>query len=258
MADGPPSCRINSVSDMETLHTMFNTTSTACFNSVFKNASMHPTSKRLFDAIRIVTDGKLEPAKALGQSSATITNWKARGVSKEGRLLALAQYSISPRWVESGDGPMLTIHASMTGESQSIDLSNNPVLSDAPAGEKKLVNSVVVNNNTWKNWQWENVLTWQHTFARRHDLVLTGGISALENHHEYNGGANTNLPSNNPKDAYISNTIDPIASQSAYGGADESALQSFFGRANYEFDGKYLVSAAFRADGSSRFGANNR
>jgi len=139
-----------------------------------------------------------------------------------------------------------------------FDLSNNPVLADAPAGEKRATNSVVVNNNTWKNWQWENVLTWHQTFARRHDLVLTGGISALENRHDYNGGGNSNLPSNNPKDAYISNTIDPIASQTAYGGADEAALQSFFGRANYEFDGKYLFSAAFRADGSSRFGANNR
>ena len=139
-----------------------------------------------------------------------------------------------------------------------FDLSNDPTLSDAPAGEKRAINSVVINNNTWKNWQWENVLTWHTLINDRHDLVLTGGISALENHHEYNGGANTNLPSNDPKDAYISNTIDPITAQSAYGGAEESALQSFFGRANYEFDGKYLLSAAFRADGSSRFGANNR
>ncbi|MEO6036923.1 MAG: SusC/RagA family TonB-linked outer membrane protein, partial [Saprospiraceae bacterium] len=102
------------------------------------------------------------------------------------------------------------------------------------------------------------VLTWHKVLASRHDLVLTGGVSALKNHHEYNGGANTNLPSNDPKDAFIANTIDPITSQSAYGGAEESALQSFFGRANYEFDGQYLLSAAFRADGSSRFGANNR
>ncbi|MEO6759778.1 MAG: SusC/RagA family TonB-linked outer membrane protein, partial [Saprospiraceae bacterium] len=139
-----------------------------------------------------------------------------------------------------------------------FDLSNDPVLADAPAGEKRATNSVVVNNNTWKNWQWENVLTWHAIFATRHDLALTGGVSALENDHEYNGGANTNLPSNDPKDAYISNTIDPITSQNAYGGAEECVLQSFFGRANYEFDGKYLVSVAFRADGSSRFGANNR
>ncbi|MBC7777809.1 MAG: SusC/RagA family TonB-linked outer membrane protein, partial [Phycisphaerae bacterium] len=139
-----------------------------------------------------------------------------------------------------------------------FDLSNDPVLADAPAGEKRAINSVVVNNNTWKNWQWENVLTWNKTIAKRHNLALTAGTSTIENRHDYNGGANTNLPSNDPKDAYISNTIDPIASQSAYGGAEESAWQSYFGRANYEFDKKYLLSATFRADGSSKFGANNR
>ena len=139
-----------------------------------------------------------------------------------------------------------------------FDLSNDPVLADAPAGEKRAVNSVVINNNTWKNWQWENVLTWRKTITERHKIALTAGTSTIENRHEYNGGANTNLPSNNPKDAYISNTIDPIASQSAYGGADESAWRSFFGRANYDLDNKYLFSAVFRADGSSKFGANNR
>lgn len=139
-----------------------------------------------------------------------------------------------------------------------FDLSNDPVLSDAPSREKSLNNSVVINNNTWKNWQWENVLTWHKTIAKRHDLSLTAGTSTIENRHEYHGGANSNLPSNDPKDAYISNTIDPIESQSAYGGADESAWRSYFGRANYELDDKYLLSATFRADGSSKFGANNR
>ena len=33
---------------------------------------------------------------------------------------------------------------------------------------------------------------------------------------------------------------------------------SFFGRANYSFQGKYLLSGSVRRDGSSRFGANNR
>ncbi len=139
-----------------------------------------------------------------------------------------------------------------------FDLSNDPALGDAPAREKNLTNAVVVNNNTWKNWQWENVLSWHKMIAQRHDLSLTAGTSTIESRHDYNGGANTNLPSNDPKDAFISNTIDPIASQSAYGGADESAWQSFFGRANYEFDAKYLLSASFRADGSSKFGQNNR
>jgi TonB-dependent starch-binding outer membrane protein SusC len=35
-------------------------------------------------------------------------------------------------------------------------------------------------------------------------------------------------------------------------------LQSYFSRVNYQFKGKYLVTATMRADGSSKFGANNK
>ncbi|MBT1690099.1 SusC/RagA family TonB-linked outer membrane protein [Dawidia soli] len=38
----------------------------------------------------------------------------------------------------------------------------------------------------------------------------------------------------------------------------DDKLLSFFGRANYEFKGKYLLSATYRADGSSRFLGDNR
>jgi TonB-linked SusC/RagA family outer membrane protein len=138
------------------------------------------------------------------------------------------------------------------------DLSVDPVISDAPVGEKRLINSVAIGSNTWKNWQWENVASYQHTFASRHNTSFVLGTTALYNRAEYSGGANTNLPSNDPNDAYIGNTIDPIEAQSAYSGADESALLSVFGRINYDYDGKYLASVTLRRDGSSRFGENNR
>ncbi|MBX2815648.1 MAG: TonB-dependent receptor [Saprospiraceae bacterium] len=40
--------------------------------------------------------------------------------------------------------------------------------------------------------------------------------------------------------------------------AEENELQSFFGRINYGYDGKYLLTATMRADGSSKFGGNNK
>ncbi|RIV67622.1 SusC/RagA family TonB-linked outer membrane protein [Flagellimonas aequoris] len=40
--------------------------------------------------------------------------------------------------------------------------------------------------------------------------------------------------------------------------ATENELQSFFGRVNYAFDNKYLLTATMRADGSSKFGGNNK
>ena len=42
-----------------------------------------------------------------------------------------------------------------------------------------------------------------------------------------------------------------------YINADDNLL-SFFGRANYNFDDRYLLSATFRADGSSKFAKGNR
>jgi TonB-linked SusC/RagA family outer membrane protein len=138
------------------------------------------------------------------------------------------------------------------------DLSNIALLSEAPVAEKSLVNSVSVANHFWRNWQAENVLTWQKNFGDKHALTLIAGTTALSNRYDVSGGANTNLPSNDPKDAYISNTVDPIASQSAYQWATASSLYSWFAKANYDLKNTYLFSATFRADGSSRFGKNNR
>jgi len=138
------------------------------------------------------------------------------------------------------------------------DLSSDPILSEAPVGEKNLVNTVSFNNNTWKNWQWENIATYEFRAATLHNFAVTAGTTALYNRFDYSGGANTNLPSNDPKDAFIANTIDPITAQSAYSGAEESALLSVFGRINYDYANKYLLSVTMRRDGSSRFGANNR
>lgn len=42
------------------------------------------------------------------------------------------------------------------------------------------------------------------------------------------------------------------------GTATKNELQSFFGRANYGFKDRYLVTATIRADGSSKFGENNK
>lgn len=143
------------------------------------------------------------------------------------------------------------------GFSPRYDLSSLPI-SEAPAAEKNLINSVGVSNHLWRNMQWENVLTYQKVFGEVHNVTLIAGTTALNRRYDGSGGSNTNLPSNDPDDAYIGNTIDPIASQTAWQSANESSLLSYFGRMNYEFADKYLFAATFRADGSSRFGRNNR
>ncbi|MDX1905941.1 MAG: SusC/RagA family TonB-linked outer membrane protein [Bacteroidia bacterium] len=49
-----------------------------------------------------------------------------------------------------------------------------------------------------------------------------------------------------------------LANNKPTGFAVINELQSFFARANYQYAGKYLATATVRADGSSKFGANNK
>ena len=137
------------------------------------------------------------------------------------------------------------------------DLSSIPSISEAPAAEKNLVNSVAFGNFVWNNRQWENVLTWERNFKDRHEITMFAGTTAILNKAEGNGGSNTNLPSNDVKDAYVNNTIDP-ASARPYQYTYESTLLSYFSKANYQFKKRYMFSATLRADGSSRFGRNNK
>ena len=49
-----------------------------------------------------------------------------------------------------------------------------------------------------------------------------------------------------------------LANNRPGGYAIENELQSVFGRINYQFKNKYLATANFRADGSTKFGGNNK
>ncbi len=49
-----------------------------------------------------------------------------------------------------------------------------------------------------------------------------------------------------------------LANNRPTGGATINELQSYFGRVTYQFNEKYLLTANFRADGSSKFGENNK
>ena len=49
-----------------------------------------------------------------------------------------------------------------------------------------------------------------------------------------------------------------LANNKPFGEAYKNELQSFFARVNYRFNDKYLLTATLRADGSSKFGTNNK
>ncbi|ULQ51933.1 SusC/RagA family TonB-linked outer membrane protein [Flavihumibacter fluvii] len=89
-----------------------------------------------------------------------------------------------------------------------------------------------------------------------HKVELLGGYTFQNfNYRSIGAGA-----SNFTTDAFETNNLG-AGSNSTYTietYRDNSKLQSFLGRVNYSFAGKYLLTANLRADGSSRFGANNK
>lgn len=108
----------------------------------------------------------------------------------------------------------------------------------------------------WFTWQWENVLTYEKTI-NDHNVGLMAGTTMLEHRGEDLGGSKQDLIFDEFGNAYI-NTGTNEESEQAWGGAWHSALLSYFGRVNYAFKDKYTFTGVFRADGSSKFGENNR
>lgn len=112
------------------------------------------------------------------------------------------------------------------------------------------------NIDRWFNWIWENTLSYQKDFGA-HNLGLLLGTTAQEFNYENIAGGKSNTVFSDFENAYL-NTATNEESATIGGGAAESSLLSYFGRVTYDFNDKYLFTAIFRVDGSSRFGENNR
>lgn len=107
------------------------------------------------------------------------------------------------------------------------------------------------NNARRENFITENLLTYnkildKHTF----DALL--GFSYQEE-----SFFNTRLQGNNFADDNLRN-IAGATNPSAIVGRSKWALESYFTRLQYDYDGRYSLSGSFRRDGSSRFGANTK
>ncbi len=101
------------------------------------------------------------------------------------------------------------------------------------------------------NWLVENTLNYNTSFGKS-NISAVAGFSAQQE--QFNG---TEVEANNfPND--LVRTLN--AGQVTRGISFEEAwsLLSALGRVQYNYADKYYVSAAIRADGSSRFGANNK
>lgn len=112
--------------------------------------------------------------------------------------------------------------------------------------------SASVSNTLLTNWAIENLLTYDRVFAEKHTLNVVALYSAEQTQSNTTQLSARDIPYSalqayNLGQATGEQKIDPN-NQSYY----KSGLMSFMTRAMYSYDDRYMLSVAFRSDGSSR------
>lgn len=115
-------------------------------------------------------------------------------------------------------------------------------------------NRVDNNANYGGNWIWSNTANYKFDLGKHNFDLLAGQEAIKYSYEEFSAGRN-NYAIETPDYMYL----DVGTGDMRVGGwATAYALASFFGKMNYNYDNRYLLSATLRYDGSSRFGKNNR
>ena len=95
-------------------------------------------------------------------------------------------------------------------------------------------------------------LNYKKTFNERHNFEATAGYELTSWRYWYLTANSTGSVSDKVP------ILDSGTNFTASNQDTKQALMSYFGRVNYNYDGRYILSATFRADGSSKFAKGNQ
>jgi len=161
--------------------------------------------------------------------------------------------SITPS-LEIIEGLVYKLNFGYTNISSDNDNQNMP--NTDPFEEGRLVQSYLNGDNTLI----ENYLTYNFNVGENNNFTLLGGHSYQRLYNRWRTWSVDNFADNGIEPRYnpgLGQEID-LVDNHPDGWAYVNELQSFFGRANYDYKGKYLLTATVRSDGSSKFGENNK
>ncbi|MEL7601398.1 MAG: TonB-dependent receptor [Proteiniphilum sp.] len=100
----------------------------------------------------------------------------------------------------------------------------------------------------------ENILTYNKQLGK-HAINAVGGYTWQVFHYKYFEASSTNYSS----DLYFANNLGAGTTYGQPGSSkSQSQLASYLGRVNYIYNDRYLFTLTARADGSSKFGTNNK
>lgn len=115
-------------------------------------------------------------------------------------------------------------------------------------------NAVEAKQEHWTKWMWNAIATYNIEIGKHRGDAMAGMELNREDDIHFSGY----------KQSYAILTPDYMwpdagsGTAQSYGSGEGYSLVSFFGKLNYSYDDKYLLSLTVRRDGSSRFGKDNR
>ena len=255
--------------------------------SAFERISARVNSEHLF------ADGKVKIGENL-----TITNQEQNLVNDlAGNILGLSieQQSIVPVHTEDGEGwggptagitdrdnPVRIIEMNQDNVSRFNKVLGNVYVEVSPIDELTLRSSYGVNYGQFKfrnftkkftagslqfddrltvtdDWNlstvWSNTAQYKFTLRDAHFFDTLIGTETIDFESEAFSGTASGFASQDRNYAYLSQGTTGVG---VTGSGNGWILKSYFGKVDYNYDGKYLASVTVRRDGSSRFGENNQ
>ena len=155
--------------------------------------------------------------------------------------------------------------------SYGLDAAYNQAISFAPefyvsSQQYNLLNTLTKGNSDNITWVWENTLSFNKQFGL-HSFDAVGGYTMQRASSESFSMTGKNIIRTSPDFWYFSpsyiydpnNSVNTLSSISNGVDANQNySMLSYIFRVNYTYNSKYILTATFRRDGSSKFGIGNR
>lgn len=119
------------------------------------------------------------------------------------------------------------------------------------------VSSASISNSLNTNWAIENLLTYDRSFGK-HNLNLTALYSAEENFYNRSHVSAKDIPADAFQFYNLGRAVEQPVVNPDNQWYNKSGLISYMGRVMYSYDNRYMFTASYRTDGSSRLAPGHK
>ncbi len=218
--------------------------------------SVYNDAYRAAPIIPDIIDGKYGNTSAYQNVGNPLLDIKNNSVKvKEDRFQGSAFFEVKPvTWLTFKSSFGFDMRNSLNRQYNYAFESDTKTFMVAGGNQRNPLSSLTMKNTESFRWVWDNMFTITKSF-NKHEFTFLGGTTAEQFNLSGFSGFRKDVPSD-PNLWYLGTGDANTSTNDGFG--DAWTRNSYLGRINYSFDGKYLLTATLRRDGSSRLPSQNR